>query len=439
MAVCWSSASVRARLRPSSSVKRRTFSIAITAWSAKVSRSAIWLSEKSWTSVRGRVIVPIAVALPHQRNAQDGAEAGAARVLAGIRELVRVGEQIGDVDGAAPPAPSSPRRCRRAEGRTGRPAPGGSARDAPTRRSRSPSRRQIAASNASHSRAALSATVSSTGWTSVGRPRDDAQDLAGHGLLLEGSGQLVIALLPSSWKSRTFSMAMTAWSAKVLTRSICRAVNGSPARRTHPITPIASPSRRIGTASNVAVIRPRRGVAGDGRSRDRAKTSATSTVARPRGGAAHDEAAAGGLGETAAGSASASSGAEVVDRDQWRSHPSKRSAAVNSASHSARPLRDDVEDRLGVGRRARDDPQDLAGGGLLLEGFGEPAGRRPASRGGARSTAPAGGIALDMGLVGGLLARLLRLGTPAHRLSWRSARPRVGAEAATKAKRWRAG
>ena len=35
------------------------------------------------------------------------------------------------------------------------------------------------------------------------------------------------------------------------------------------------------------------------------------------------------------------------------------------------PLADDVEDRLDVGRRARDDAQDLAGRGLLLEGLGE--------------------------------------------------------------------
>ena len=36
VAVCCSSASARSRLRLSSSVNRRTFSIAITAWSAKV-------------------------------------------------------------------------------------------------------------------------------------------------------------------------------------------------------------------------------------------------------------------------------------------------------------------------------------------------------------------------------------------------------------------
>ncbi len=52
VAVCCSRVSVRSRLRASSSWNRRTFSMAITAWSAKVSRSSICLSEKGRTSRR---------------------------------------------------------------------------------------------------------------------------------------------------------------------------------------------------------------------------------------------------------------------------------------------------------------------------------------------------------------------------------------------------
>ena len=52
VAVCCSSDSVSSRFRASSSLKRRTFSMAMTAWSAKVSTSAIWLSVKGRTSVR---------------------------------------------------------------------------------------------------------------------------------------------------------------------------------------------------------------------------------------------------------------------------------------------------------------------------------------------------------------------------------------------------
>ena len=44
VAICCSSASVSSRLRLCSSVNRRTFSIAMTAWSAKVWSSAICLS-----------------------------------------------------------------------------------------------------------------------------------------------------------------------------------------------------------------------------------------------------------------------------------------------------------------------------------------------------------------------------------------------------------
>jgi hypothetical protein len=46
VAVCCSSASVRSRFLASSSLNNRTFSMAMTAWSAKVWSRAIWLSGK---------------------------------------------------------------------------------------------------------------------------------------------------------------------------------------------------------------------------------------------------------------------------------------------------------------------------------------------------------------------------------------------------------
>ena len=60
VAVCCSSASVSARLRACSSVNSRTFSIAMTAWSANVFNSAIWRSVNGRTSRRRMVSVPIA-------------------------------------------------------------------------------------------------------------------------------------------------------------------------------------------------------------------------------------------------------------------------------------------------------------------------------------------------------------------------------------------
>ena len=55
----------------------------------------------------------------------------------------------------------------------------------------------------------------------------------------------------TSSNSRTFSIAITAWSAKVVTSSICLSVNGRTVRRVSTITPIGIPSRSSGTPSTV--------------------------------------------------------------------------------------------------------------------------------------------------------------------------------------------
>ena len=62
VAVCCSSASVSSRLRASSSLNRRTFSMAITAWSAKVWSSAICVSVKG--RLRGAWTVMAPIGLP---------------------------------------------------------------------------------------------------------------------------------------------------------------------------------------------------------------------------------------------------------------------------------------------------------------------------------------------------------------------------------------
>jgi hypothetical protein len=51
--------------------------------------------------------------------------------------------------------------------------------------------------------------------------------------------------------SRTFSIAITAWSAKVATSSICLSPNGRTSERVNMITPIEMPSRRSGTPRTV--------------------------------------------------------------------------------------------------------------------------------------------------------------------------------------------
>jgi hypothetical protein len=52
----------------------------------------------------------------------------------------------------------------------------------------------------------------------------------------------------SSWNSRTFSIAITAWSAKVLSNAICLSENGNGVPHLWSvIAPIGTPSRSIGT------------------------------------------------------------------------------------------------------------------------------------------------------------------------------------------------
>ncbi len=66
-------------------------------------------------------------------------------------------------------------------------------------------------------------------------------------------------LASASWRlfssissnSRAFSIAITAWSAKVATSSICLSVNGRTSARVSVNTPTGTPSRSIGTPSMV--------------------------------------------------------------------------------------------------------------------------------------------------------------------------------------------
>ena len=51
----------------------------------------------------------------------------------------------------------------------------------------------------------------------------------------------------SSLSNRAFSMAITAWSANVVTSSICFSVKGFTSLRVSERTPIIVPSRRSGT------------------------------------------------------------------------------------------------------------------------------------------------------------------------------------------------
>src|SRR5262245_19192474 len=88
-----------------------------------------------------------------------------------------------------------------------------------TNRVRSPSTRRICASVDSQSRAAVAATTSKTGWISVGEPA-----------MTPRISLVAVCCSNDSFNSlnnRTFSMAITAWSAKVSSSLICAGVKGA--------------------------------------------------------------------------------------------------------------------------------------------------------------------------------------------------------------------
>ena len=243
---------------------------------------------------------------------------------------------------------------------------------ATTRRSW-PSKRKMNARSASHSRTAFSASVSKTGWRSnVDRPITLSSSLVAVCCSSETRSSLLRA--SSSVNSRTFSMAMTAWSAKVLRSSIwlvgerprLRAPDrrsrrsarrrGASARRAGVRQPdLARAMRLLDTRGSLAhVLDVRR------RARSRIARPETCVAAR-----AH---------RVRALQASSASARHAVVRRRGgagspRSERRRRTSAL--AQLRARSRHDRVEDRLDVGRRARDDAQDLAGGRLLLERLGE--------------------------------------------------------------------
>src|SRR5262245_58389899 len=87
----------------------------------------------------------------------------------------------------------------------------------------------------------------------AGRTRNDPQHLRGRGLLLQRLAEIAVRACTSS-NSRTFSIAITAWSANVVASSICLSVNGRTVDRCNTITPMAVPSRRSGTPSMVRTL-----------------------------------------------------------------------------------------------------------------------------------------------------------------------------------------
>src|SRR5262245_32599803 len=96
VAVCCSKASLSSCVRACTSSNSRTFSIAITAWSAKVSTNSICLS------VNGSAVQDEQAnrnSLAQEGHPEDGAIAAQSREF--MQFVFRIGENIGDLNGFA--------------------------------------------------------------------------------------------------------------------------------------------------------------------------------------------------------------------------------------------------------------------------------------------------------------------------------------------------
>ncbi len=170
----------------------------------------------------------------------------------------------------------------------------------------------------------------------------------------------------SSLNRRTFSIAITAWSAKVSSSSTCWSVKGRASVRNAVIAPIATPSRSSGTPTVAAI--PCRWMAGDdvrilGLEADPHVLDTERAAARGRRGPT----------PTPRVSGLASPASRLDLTGPWRATQAHHrpldpeDLRVLGVAESRGGFHDRVHHRLEIGRRAADDPQNLRGRGLLLE------------------------------------------------------------------------
>ena len=220
VAVCCSSASVSSRVRACTSSNSRTFSIAITAWSAKVVTSSICLSVKGHTEVRPRPKTPIGV--PSRSSGTPSHGAIAAELLCLAQLVLRIGMNIEHLYDGLPSSKARPITL---------PRPGLNGvrsnssltfvekpKLACERKKPCPLGRRYAPCPPRTAGPPTSTSVSSTAC------RSKVERL----ITLSTSAVAVCCCRDSrsSLSSRVFSMAMTAWFAKFWTSSICLSVNG---------------------------------------------------------------------------------------------------------------------------------------------------------------------------------------------------------------------
>ncbi len=224
------------------------------------------------------------------------------------------------------------------------------------------------ASCASHRRLALSATVSSTGWISVGE-RLITRRISAVAVCCSSDSVRSAFLACSSPMSRAFSIAIMAWSANVWASESSAGVKPPAWVREIPIRPPTAPAPSIGTTTSarkprmLACSRIRGSQDGSVSTSMMCWTRRVSTV-RPWG-----VSSLGGRGvPSSARNASAAPGQPAARRH----HPEEAVFVAEDrdrpgAEQPHRAVRDALEDRLDVGGRARDHGQDLGGGGLALQ------------------------------------------------------------------------
>ena len=207
-------------VRACSSWNSRTFSMAITAWSAKVSTSSICLSENGWPPP-GDGITPIgSPRVASARRARSDRRSTLAR-----RDVFGVLRDVGDVVTIRPRITRAG-QCRAGSDREYPPIRLQGVRGPVVVRDQviSPPSYGTRMPVAPHRLRALGDRVEHR--LEVGRRAGDhPQDLA-VAVCCSSASVSSRFRASSSVNSRTFSMAMTAWSAKVFASSICLSVNG---------------------------------------------------------------------------------------------------------------------------------------------------------------------------------------------------------------------
>ena len=196
-----------------SSRNKRTFSIAMTAWSAKVSRSLICTGVKGRTSMRRAPRVPMSSAWSRRGAAKKVRHRSLAALINGKLSCARM-------SGTWSVPCSRIQRCRGSSMLIAIPLERYRTKMGALNHRVALTKSQHHVINAANPCGAFDDGVEHRLHVR-GRAADNAEHLGRCGLMLQCLGAILRLRSAISINNRTFSMAITAWSAKVLRRAIC--------------------------------------------------------------------------------------------------------------------------------------------------------------------------------------------------------------------------